>query len=71
MGPENEYRSSAAIRYMLDALIDLDEQLKARDGKLFLFEGQADKVIAHLVATTAINAVMCNRDYTPFSRARR
>lgn len=67
VGKENEYRSENAIQFMVESLIDLDKQLHAHDGKLYLFYGSPEKIIAQLIKQEKIEAVFCNQDYTPFS----
>jgi len=70
VGAKNDYRSENAIQFMVESLIDLDEQLHAHGGKLYLFAGTADAVIKKLLQQEDVDAVFCNRDYTPFSVAR-
>lgn len=64
---ENKYRSANAIQFMLESLIDLQEQLKKRDGKLYLFYGKPNAIVKEIIKNQKIDAVFCNRDYTPFS----
>ena len=70
IGPKNSYRSLNALQFMLESLSDLEKQIKLLNGKLFLFEGLPEKVIETLIKTQKIDAVFCNRDYTPFSLKR-
>lgn len=70
IGKDNEYRSTNAIQFMVESLMDLDKQLHQKDGKLYLFHGSPEKIIAQLIKTEKIEAVFCNRDYTPFSMKR-
>ncbi|MGE0207048.1 MAG: deoxyribodipyrimidine photo-lyase [Candidatus Babeliales bacterium] len=67
IGSANEYRSTNAIQFMIESLQDLEQQLKQRKGSLYLFEGIAEKVLEKLIKKYSIDAVFCNRDYTPFS----
>jgi deoxyribodipyrimidine photo-lyase len=67
---DNNYKSDRAIQFMLESLQDLNAQLKQHKGKLYLFEGKAEEVVAQLIASHKIEAIFFNRDYTPFSRAR-
>ncbi|MBI2774606.1 deoxyribodipyrimidine photo-lyase [Candidatus Dependentiae bacterium] len=64
---KNEYRSLNAIQFMIESLRELDEELRKKDGKLYLFYGKNEEVIGSLLKSGKINAVFCNRDYTPFS----
>jgi len=64
------YQSQHALHFMLQSIADLDQQLQAVGGKLTLYKGLPDQVIARALKQQAIEAVFINRDYTPFSRRR-
>lgn len=64
---KNNYKSSNAIQFMIASLEDVDDQLSKKKGSLQIFHGIAHEVIEKLIATYKIDAVYCNRDYTPFS----
>ncbi|HEX2977770.1 MAG TPA: deoxyribodipyrimidine photo-lyase [Candidatus Babeliales bacterium] len=63
----NHYRSLNAIQFMIESLQELDEELRKKDGKLYLFYGKNEEIIGSLLKAGTIDAVFCNRDYTPFS----
>lgn len=67
VGDKNPYRSINCIQFMNESLQDLNEQLHMRDGKLYLFAGSCHSVVENLIKKEKIDAVFCNRDYTPFS----
>jgi deoxyribodipyrimidine photo-lyase len=67
---KNPYRSNNAIQFMIESLIDLDQELRTRKSRLYFFQGIAENMVEKLVKSEAINAVFVNRDYTPFSRKR-
>ena len=67
VGDTNAYRSMNALQFMIESLEDLSGQLKDRDGKLYLFYGNADEVVSKLITQEKIDAVYINQDYTPFS----
>ncbi len=64
------YKSENALQFLITSLMDLDRQLRARGSHLFLFQGEAEKVVATLIRSEGLDAVYVNRDYTPFSRRR-
>ncbi len=64
------YRSENALQFMVASLRELDRELRARGSRLYLFQGEAEKVVAKLVRAEGLGAVYVNRDYTPFSRGR-
>ena len=66
----NAYRSLNAIQFMKEAILDLSENLKKFEGKLYLFQGTSEEVLTKIIQSVKINAVYTNRDYTPFSGLR-
>ena len=64
---KNEYFSGPAFQFMLQSLTELDEDLREKQSALQVFEGTAQNVIANLVDAEKFDAVMVNKDYTPFS----
>jgi deoxyribodipyrimidine photo-lyase len=67
VGEKNTYRSQNAIQFMVESLQDLNEQLEKHNGTLFLFYGDPHQIVKDLIKEEEIDAVFCNRDYTPFS----
>lgn len=63
----NKYKSDNAIQFMVESLRDLRFQL---NGKLNIYYGSPSAVVEKLLKQFKFNAVWCNADYTPFSRAR-
>lgn len=70
VGKDNEYASDNCIQFMIESLKDLEEQLKKKKAKLYLFYGKAEDVIKKLLKQEQCDAIYVNRDYTPFSIAR-
>lgn len=66
----NDYKSDHAIQFMAHSLRELDEELRKKQSKLYLFYGIPEEIIAQLLAQLHIKAIFINRDYTPFSRKR-
>jgi deoxyribodipyrimidine photo-lyase len=66
----NPYRSNNAVQFLVASLRDLDVQLRARGGRLFVFHGKAEEVVARLLTELPATAVFLNTDYTPFSKQR-
>jgi deoxyribodipyrimidine photo-lyase len=64
------YQSKPALQFMLQALIDLRQQLSEQGGLLHLFNDRPEHVIQRLAERQGIEAVFVNRDYTPFSQQR-
>lgn len=70
IGSSNDYRSMNAIQFMVNSLKDVHEQLKKRGAKLYLFYGDAPKIVTKIIKEKKIDAVFVNQDYTPFSLKR-
>jgi deoxyribodipyrimidine photo-lyase len=67
VGDKNSYASANCIQFMTECLSDLDEELHKKDGRLYYFYGKAEEIVKILIEQEQIDAVYCNRDYTPFS----
>jgi len=70
LSSQNRYRSSSAIGFMLHSLDELARDLAAQGGRLYFFHGHPHEIVEQLITTEHLSAVMVNRDYTPYSRAR-
>ncbi|MBS0625487.1 MAG: deoxyribodipyrimidine photo-lyase [Verrucomicrobia bacterium] len=63
----NPYRSDHCLQFMIESLEDLEEQLKGKGGRLYLFKDEPENVVEEAIKKLKIDAVVVNRDYTPFS----
>ncbi len=66
----NPYRGEPAVHFLYNSLLDLQKQLEAKGGKLYLLHGETDKVIEQLIKEQSIKEIFTNQDYTPFSKQR-
>ena len=64
------YKSETALQFLVASLAELDLELRARGSRLYLFQGEAEKIVSRLIRSEGLGAVYVNRDYTPFSRRR-
>lgn len=65
---ENKYRSLFAIKFMIDALIDLNHHLNKFGSKLYIFYGEQHLVLNDILNSDFdIDAVFINKDYTPYA----
>ncbi len=64
------YQSKPGLRFMLQSIADLQQQLHAVGTNLAIFHASPEQVLRQIVAEHKIQAVYVNRDYTPFSRLR-
>lgn len=66
----NPYASPNAMEFLTGSLRDLENQLKMKGSRLYFFKGYTEEILKQLITDAGVEAVFCNRDYTPFSRAR-
>lgn len=67
---KNPFRSDHCLQFMIESLKDLENQLKKKGGKLFLFKGKPEEIVKKCIHELRIEAVIVNRDYTPYSQQR-
>ncbi len=67
---KHPYQSLPGLRFMLESIIELQQNLKALGSELALFSDFPVAVVNRMFELHAIEAVYVNRDYTPFSRKR-
>ena len=70
VGSTNPYRGAHALQFMIESLKELNENLRARGGKLYLFYGKPEEIVERLISQEKISLVCVNADYTPYSRER-
>lgn len=70
VGPLNKYRSHAAVQFMVESLMDLEQHIRKIGGVLNIYMGSPEVVLKDLAHASRAGAVYVNNDYTPFSRAR-
>jgi len=63
----NPYRSDRCLKFMIESLQDLNNQLEAKKGKLYLFQGEPEKILEQCIKQLKIESLIVNRDYTPYS----
>jgi len=67
---DHPYKSESALQFLIASLVELDRELRARGSHLYLFQGEAEKVVSSLIRSEGLDGVCVDRDYTPFSRRR-
>ena len=63
----NPYRSDHCLQFMIESLEDLEKEIKAKGGKLYIFFGEPENIIAKCIEKLQIDLVVVNQDYTPYS----
>lgn len=63
----NSYSSARCLQFMIESLEELEKSIVKKGGKLYLFYGQPEQIIAEVIEKLKVEAVILNRDYTPYS----
>ena len=66
----NPYRSDHCLQFMIESLEELEKDINNKGGRLYLFYEKPEKMVSELIQTQQIDAVVVNRDYTPYSITR-
>ncbi|KAA3606353.1 MAG: deoxyribodipyrimidine photo-lyase [Calditrichaeota bacterium] len=64
---ENSYKSQNSLQFLINSLKELDSKLRKKSSRLFLFYGIQEEILENLLTSQKIEAIFCNRDYTPFA----
>ncbi|MBB5254164.1 cryptochrome/photolyase family protein [Sulfurisphaera ohwakuensis] len=64
----NPYKSEFAVSFMINSLLELDDELRKKGSRLNVFFGEAEKVVGRFF--NKVDAIYVNKDYTPFSISR-
>jgi len=68
---QNKFRSLFAVKFMIDALMDLDKSLNKLGSRLYIFYGKQPEVLQKILRhDTDIDTVIVNKDYTPYAISR-
>lgn len=66
----NPFKGNNSFEFMVNSLVELNEELKQKGSQLNFYKGIAHEIINKLIEKINVGAVFANRDYTPFSRER-
>ena len=66
----NKYKSDNAVQFMIESLIDLDQELKKKGSQLYCFYGNQYDIINELVISEKVDKIMFNADYSPYAKKR-
>lgn len=67
---KNPLRNDHCLKFMIESLKDLENQLKMKKGRLFFFKGRPEEVASKCILELGVEALIVNRDYTPYSQQR-
>lgn len=67
---KNTFRSENAIQFMMESLHDLKKSLEGIQLNLSFFYGSSESVVKKLIKFLDIDIVLCNYDYSPYSKKR-
>lgn len=66
----NKYFSYFSLGFMLESLLDLNEQLKKNDSGLYILYGEPHIILRKIIKKHNISKIYLNKDYTPFAKKR-
>lgn len=66
----NKYKSNNAVQFMIESLVDLDEQLKKKGSQLYCFYGNQYEILPKMIESEGIEKIMFNTDYSPYAKKR-
>lgn len=66
----NAYKSSNAVQFLVNSLLDLQYQIAREGGSLNVLYGKPLEVIKELCSANKVSAIFFNKDYTPYSLER-
>lgn len=66
----NPFKSNHCLKFMIECLNDLENQLKKVDGKLYYFKGKPEDIVKKAISELRLEALILNQDYTPYSQQR-
>lgn len=67
VGSKNKYKSDNAVQFMIESLVDLDEDLRRRGSNLITLYGSTFPCLKSLIDDLGIEVVAYNRDYSPYA----
>lgn len=67
---KNKYRSENAIQFMIESLLELQQEFKKRGGDMLFFQGDNLSILKRIHKTIGLEHIGFNRDYTPYARKR-
>lgn len=66
----NSYKSTNAIQFMIESLVDLEKELSKNGGKLIVCHGPTVTCLSNIILSLNIDIVGFNEDYTPYAKER-
>lgn len=70
VGAKNDYRSDAAVHFMIESLEELATDLRRAGGELITLYGSPLACLRDLIDTIDADAIFYNKDYTPYALIR-
>ena len=66
----NEYFSDNSFDFLIESLKDLEKEINKKNGKIYFFFGEEDKIISQILKDNKINNIYSNKDWTPYAQKR-
>ena len=66
----NSYKSTNAIQFMIESLMDLEKEIKKVGGGLIICHGSTTSCLSNIINRLDIEILGFNEDYTPYAKER-
>jgi len=67
---KNKYFSNASVQFMIESLLELSNEIKNKNGKMYFFKGSNLNVLKQIHKKIGINSIGYNIDYSPYAKKR-
>ncbi len=67
---KNKYFSNNSVKFMIECLHELSDDIKDKGGKIYFFKGDTIKVLNEINKQIKISSIGFNIDYTPYAKFR-
>ena len=67
---KNKYFSHNLVQFMIESIIELNNDYKSKKGELYTFKGDYIKIFKYLHKKYKINSIGFNMDYSPYAKER-
>jgi deoxyribodipyrimidine photo-lyase len=64
---KNEYKSNNSVQFMIESLVELNNDIKNKEGELLCFFGNPTNILNYLIDKLELTSVFFNRDYSPYA----
>jgi deoxyribodipyrimidine photo-lyase len=70
VGSKNKFKSNCSVQFMIESLSNLESEIKKKNGILYTFYGDNNKIITNCIKEFEIDMIGFNMDITPYAKNR-